>query len=172
MSTGSAAAHTLKYVVGDATAPAAAGTKVIAHVCNDRGGWGRGFVVALSRRWGQPEQDYRTWSRTAEFRLGAVRLVQVEPDTWVANMVAQHGYRSATNPIPLRYTALQECLNTLAAHATRLAASVHMPRIGCGLAGGTWDRIAPMLEQTLAATGIETTIYDLPRPGGHPPRDA
>lgn len=158
------AANTLRYAVGDATAPTAAGPKVIAHVCNDRGGWGRGFVVALSRRWRQPEQDYRSWSRTADFRLGAVGLVQVEPDIWVANMVAQHGYRSTTNPLPLKYDALEECLNALSAHAARLSASVHIPRIGSGLAGGSWDRIALMLEQTLVAAGIDTTIYDLPQP--------
>ncbi|MEV6001124.1 Appr-1-p processing protein, partial [Streptomyces griseomycini] len=27
------------------------GVKVIAHVCNDIGGWGKGFVLAVSRRW-------------------------------------------------------------------------------------------------------------------------
>ncbi|QWF85678.1 hypothetical protein [Amycolatopsis sp. CA-230715] len=153
---------TVRYVVGDATMPAAAGNKVIAHISYDRGGWGKGFVVAVSRRWRQPEQDYRSWSRMADFRLGAVRLVQVESGVWVANMVAQHGYRTAANPIPLRYDALAECLNSLAGHAARLSASVHMPRIGCGLAGGTWERIAPMIEQTLAAAGVSTTVYDLP----------
>jgi hypothetical protein len=31
----------------------------IAHVCNDRGGWGKGFVMAISQRWPQPEMEYR-----------------------------------------------------------------------------------------------------------------
>jgi O-acetyl-ADP-ribose deacetylase (regulator of RNase III) len=155
---------TLQFALGDATAPARANTKVIAHVCNDRGGWGKGFVLAVSGRWREPEQDYRGWSRTADFRLGATRLVQVESDVLVANMVAQHGYRTTANPIPLRYDALEECLATLAVESARLAASVHMPRIGCGLAGGRWERIAPMIEHTLVGAGISTTVYDLPRP--------
>jgi O-acetyl-ADP-ribose deacetylase (regulator of RNase III) len=154
---------TLQFALGDATAPVGAGTKVIAHVCNDRGGWGKGFVLAVSGRWREPEQDYRDWSRTADFRLGATRLVQVESDVWVANMVAQHGYRATANPIPLRYEALAECLANLAVDADRLAASVHMPRIGCGLAGGSWERIAAMIEHTLVDAGISTTVYDLPR---------
>jgi hypothetical protein len=37
-----------------------------------------------------------------------------------------------------------------------------MPRIGCGLAGGTWDRVEPVLESTLAAAGVEVVVYDLP----------
>jgi O-acetyl-ADP-ribose deacetylase (regulator of RNase III) len=158
------ASVTLLYATGDATVPASAGNKLIAHVCNDRGGWGKGFVVAISRRWPQPERDYRTWSRTPDFQLGAVRLVQVETDTWVANMVAQRGYRSASNPTPLRYEALEKCLNDLAAHAARLSASVHMPRIGCGLAGGSWDEIGPMLDRALTSAGIATTVYDLEQP--------
>jgi O-acetyl-ADP-ribose deacetylase (regulator of RNase III) len=134
---------------------------MIGHVCNDKGGWGRGFVVAVSRRWPQPEREYRTWSRTPGFRLGAVQLVQVEPDTWVANMVAQHGYRTNSNPVPLRYDALKECLSVLADQAAELDASVHMPRIGCGLAGGTWDQIAPVIDSTLTTLGLTTTVYDL-----------
>lgn len=35
----------LRFVRGDATSPQAAGPKVIAHVCNDRGGWGKGFEL-------------------------------------------------------------------------------------------------------------------------------
>jgi O-acetyl-ADP-ribose deacetylase (regulator of RNase III) len=154
----------LEYTAGDATAPDTAGNKVIAHVCNDRGGWGRGFVVALSARWPEPERDYRTWSRTTDFRLGALLLVQVEHDTWVANMVAQHGYRAASNQTPLHYDALEECLNTLSEHAARLGASVHMPRIGCGLVGGNWDDVRALLDRTLIAAGITTTVYDLTTP--------
>lgn len=152
----------VQYTSGDATRPDAPGNKVIGHVCNDRGGWGRGFVLTVLRRWPEPERDYRSWSRTSSFTLGAVQLVQVQPDIWVANMVAQHGYRTSSNPVPLRYDALDTCLTTLADHAVELDASVHLPRIGTGLAGGSWDRIADLLDRRLTARGITTTIYDLP----------
>ena len=84
----------LTFVSGDATSPGGAGNKIIAHVSNDIGAWGKGFVVAITRRWRQPENDFRAWySNRADndFELGAVQLVQVEPDTWVANIVGQHG---------------------------------------------------------------------------------
>lgn len=41
----------IAYRVGDATQPVGDGPKILVHVCNDIGAWGRGFVVALSRRW-------------------------------------------------------------------------------------------------------------------------
>jgi hypothetical protein len=38
---------------------------VIAYICNDLGGWGKGFVLAISRKWPQPERDYRDWPEAA-----------------------------------------------------------------------------------------------------------
>ncbi|GAA3450344.1 macro domain-containing protein [Dactylosporangium matsuzakiense] len=153
----------LRYVQGDATSPQAAGPKVIAHVCNDLGGWGKGFVLAVSRRWPEPERDYRAWHRERagnDFGLGAVRVIQVRPDTWVANMIGQHGMRTGSKGPPIRYDALDRCLTTLADRAAALAASVHMPRIGAGLAGGRWDRIEPLIITNLCARDISTTVYD------------
>src|SRR5262249_50374063 len=125
----------LTFEIGDATTPGVAGNKVIAHVCNDVGGWGAGFVLAVSRRWPEPEADYRAWhaARSSnDFRLGSVRLVPVAADVWVANMIAQHDVRTRRALPPIRYEALETCLVALAERARALGASVHMPRIGCG----------------------------------------
>jgi len=155
----------LRLVEGDATNPQADGRKIIAQVCNDIGAWGKGFVLAVARRWPEAEQDYRQWHRDRadnDFGLGAVRLVQVQPDIWVANMIGQHGIkRSAAGP-PIRYDAVAQCLASLADHALRLEASVHMPRIGCGLAGGRWEQIEPMIVTALCERDIVVTVYDLP----------
>jgi O-acetyl-ADP-ribose deacetylase (regulator of RNase III) len=153
----------LVTVGGDATSPQAKGPKIVAHVCNDLGGWGKGFVVAVSRRWPEPERDYREWHRGRsgnDFGLGAVRVIQVKPDTWVANMVGQHGIRTGSSGPPIRYDALERCLTRLADHAVTLGASVHMPRIGCGLAGGRWELVEPIILRTLCARDVATTVYD------------
>ncbi len=50
----------ITYLKGDATSPQANGVKLIVHVCNDRGGWGKGFVVAIPKRWPEPEEADRT----------------------------------------------------------------------------------------------------------------
>jgi O-acetyl-ADP-ribose deacetylase (regulator of RNase III) len=159
----------LTYVVGDATDPPGPGPRIIAHVCNDIGAWGRGFVHAVSRRWPAPEREFRRWSRADSFRLGAVQLVPVEAELWVANMVGQHGimtlrglktgagHEPDAGP-PVRYEAIRECLGTLAGHARELGASVHMPRIGCGLAGGEWSRVEPLIAETLG--DVPVVVYD------------
>ncbi|MER5416214.1 macro domain-containing protein [Streptomyces virginiae] len=155
--------ETLKIIAGDATNPQAKGPKVIAHICNDLGGWGKGFVLAVSRRWPEPEREYRRWHRERagnDFALGAVQFVHVRADIWVANMVAQRGMRTGSGGPPIRYEALERCLNSVAEHALAHNASVHMPRIGCGLAGGKWERIEPVIGKTLGARDVATTVYD------------
>lgn len=117
----------------------------------------------MSRRWPQPERDYRDWhGRRADndFGLGAVRLVQVETDVWVANMIGQHGIKRGSGGPPIRYDAVERCLTTLGAEAGRIGTSVHMPLIGCGLAGGRWKRIEPLVVTNLCQRGIAVTVYD------------
>ncbi|MFI1827455.1 macro domain-containing protein [Streptomyces sp. NPDC020412] len=153
----------LNFIAGDATAPQAKGPKVIAHICNDLGGWGKGFVLAISRRWPEPEREYRRWHRERagnDFALGAVQMIRVQPDIWVANMVAQRGMKRGSGGPPIRYDAVESCLEAVAEHALASGASVHMPRIGCGLAGGTWERIEPIVSKTLGARSVATTVYD------------
>ena len=153
----------ITFVRGDATTPSGKGPKIIAHVCNDIGGWGKGFVLALSRRWPEPERAYRAWHRDRahnDFGLGAVQLVQVDPRTWVANMIGQRGIRTGSKGVPVRYEAIDTALTGLAAHALDLGACVHMPRIGCGLAGGRWSRVEPLVTERLTGRGIAVTVYD------------
>lgn len=151
-------------IKGDATNPVGVGPKIIAHICNDIGLWGKGFVLAISRRWPKPEAAYRRWHSApgdVPFELGRVQLVRVRPELWVANMIAQHGVRSASNPIPIHYPAVGACLKKVGLHTAANGASVHMPRIGCGLAGGTWDEIEPLVDLHLSQNGVPVFVYDL-----------
>jgi O-acetyl-ADP-ribose deacetylase (regulator of RNase III) len=153
----------IRYLTGDATDPQAAGPKIVAHVCNDLGGWGKGFVVAVSARWPQPEADYRAWHKAGAgggFALGAVRFVPVRADIVVANMIGQHGIKTGSKGSPIRYEAIDAALARVAEKAVELGASVHMPRIGCGLAGGKWERVEPLVARNLAAHGVAVTVYD------------
>lgn len=153
----------ITYLKGDATCPQAKGVKIIGHICNDIGAWGKGFVLAISRRWDKPEAEYRAWynaGQSAGFALGAVQFVQVEPYIWVANMIGQRGIRRGSSGPPIRYEAVSLCLTQLAIRAKELEASVHLPRIGCGLAGGDWSRVEPLIIEHLCEADIPVTVYD------------
>lgn len=131
---------------------------------NDIGAWGSGFVVALSQRWAAPERSYRGWHDAGDgFHLGAVQFVPVKEDLAVANMVAQHGIRtSGQAQPPIRYQALEQCLWLVVRRAAETGASVHMPRIGCGLAGGSWAEVEPIIRRCLTDSGVPVYVYDLP----------
>jgi O-acetyl-ADP-ribose deacetylase (regulator of RNase III) len=153
----------INYIKGDATEPVCNGNKIIVHVCNDIGGWGRGFVVALSKRWSQPEEEYRKWHQSNEnFTLGEVKFVQTEKDIWIANMIGQRDIKpdKEGNP-PVRYDAIAKALSKVSTRAKEIKATVHMPRIGCGLAGGTWDKMEPIIIKELSNQEIHVTVYDL-----------
>jgi len=155
----------IRYIVGDATAPSGPGPKIIAHVCNDIGGWGKGFVVAISRRWPQPEEAFRrAYASAKKPALGDVEFVPVEDGLIVANMIGQHGValRGASGAPPVRYDAILAALEKVGEHAKKIGATVHMPRIGAGLAGGSWEEIEPLIEKALSARGVQAHVYDLP----------
>ncbi|WP_394297035.1 macro domain-containing protein [Nocardiopsis valliformis] len=76
-------------------------------------------------------------------------------------MVAQNGVRHGSGGPPIRYEALATCLGLLAGQAHELGATVHMPRIGCGLAGGSWSRVQPLIEEHLLDRGVRVTVYDV-----------
>jgi hypothetical protein len=42
------------------------------------------------------------------------------------------------------------------------ALTLHMPRIGCGQAGGAWPIIEELIRETVVAAGHLVTVYDPP----------
>lgn len=152
----------IKYIKGDATEPRGNDNRIIVHICNDIGAWGMGFVMALSKKWKKPEQEYKRWFREKEgLALGEVQVVRVETNLYVANLIGQKGIKPIGSKPPVRYPAVEEGLNRVAAEAGRLDASIHMPRIGSGLAGGKWDEIERIIKKTLTDRGFSVTVYDL-----------
>jgi len=158
----------ITYLVGDATdpLPGEPGMKVIVHICNDIGAWGRGFVLSLSKRWQKPEAVYRRWYQEqasldgmyVPLQLGEIQFVRVEPEIAVVNMIAQQGILVKDGVQPIRYDALTNCFKNLTSSNAIRGASIHMPRIGCGLAGGKWSEIEPIIERELSTFNVY--VYD------------
>lgn len=150
------------YATGDATRPIGDGNKIIVHVCNDVGAWGAGFVLAVSARWPGPEDAYRKWCECAcPPQLGDVQMCKVESDIWVANIIGQHGVGPSLGRPPIRYDAIRKGLREVSKAAANGKASIHMPRIGCGLAGGRWEEVEPIIQDEMPALSV--VVYDLPQ---------
>jgi O-acetyl-ADP-ribose deacetylase (regulator of RNase III) len=145
----------IKYVKGDATQPIGEGNKIIVHVCNDIGAWGAGFVLAISKKWKQPEIAYHLMKDKS---LGKVDFIRVENDIMIANMIAQKGIgRDPEGNPPINYGALRITLNEVNRQAYMTGSSIHMPRIGCGLAGGDWNKVEEIIKDVMS---VPVTVYD------------
>lgn len=156
------------YLRGDATRPIDDGTaeRFIVHVCNDVGAWGAGFTRSLNQLSPRPQASYRDAIKQTKPRsLGAMSLCKVTPTLFVANMIAQRGLPTGAKRVVIDYEALEKCLAAVAKIAADWGASTHMPRIGCGIAGGDWRTVEAIIERTLCASGVPVYVYDLPRGG-------
>ena len=156
----------ITYVRGDATSPRGARHKLIVQVVNDAAfTWGGGgFAVAVRRKWPSAQKTFTTQATADEgtLRLGNAVASQVESDVTVVSLVAQHGYGPSPRP-RIRYGALRDCLLRVSEIARGLNASVHMPRIGTGQAGGSWPVVEEIISETLTKVGIRVVVYDLPQ---------
>lgn len=157
----------INYVDGDATRPLGEGPRFIIHCCNDIGLWGAGFVLAVSRRWPEPEEAYLSLDKHGQrYPLGLAQIVKVDEDLWVINMIGQEGVGQRNGP-PIRYWAIKQALKDVARAALEpayrgsyKAVSVHAPRFGAGLAGGDWKIIEQIIIDELIEKGVDVTIYD------------
>ena len=94
-------------------------------------------------------------------RLGNVVLSKARDDITIASMIAQEGFGRSLFP-RIRYADLTKCLGTVTAHALEIGASVHMPKIGTGAAGGSWATIEEMIDDSMVRAGLSVTVYDPP----------
>lgn len=144
----------IRYVTGDATDPIGHGPWMVAHVVNNIGRYGAGFSKAVLKKWPHVYQRFGHMDLgEVAFRIGVDnprrnRLV-------VAHMCAQDGV--GTDRRRIVYHALEDCLRVVKVYAEVQNCTVHMPRIGCGLAGGDWAEV----ERIINAVGLDCTIYDL-----------
>jgi O-acetyl-ADP-ribose deacetylase (regulator of RNase III) len=154
----------ITYLKGDATAPRGEGFRILAHIVSDRTMiWGAGFGRAVRRKWPGVQEEFAKWavSHRAECSLGNIHFSRIDDSLAVAHLIAQHGVGPSSTP-RIRYGALESCLQKLADHATATRATVHMPRIGTGEAGGAWEIVSEVVEDTLCNRNVDVTVYDLP----------
>jgi hypothetical protein len=155
----------LRYLRGDATNPVTTGVSVIAHIVNNRARrWSqRGFAGALARRFPPAGDLYEQWDGTDARQLGAVHFAKLSQSLWVASLTAQAGYgETNSGQQRLRLTALRDALQRLASMALEHEASVHMPLIGTGQAGGSWPVVRDLVLAELVDRRVPVTVYVLP----------
>jgi hypothetical protein len=154
------ARSTFELLHGDALQPRGAGAKIVAHIVNDAtANWGSGFGRAVQQKWPEAQRGFKArFERARGKKLGLTAFSRVTEDLHTFQMVCQRGYGPSTTP-RLRYEALRVCLTELRQLALQHNATVHMPKIGTGEAGGAWKLVSNLITEELCSEGVSVTVY-------------
>jgi len=119
------------------------------------------------------------YKMSGKFELGQIQLVVANPNiflnecTYVCNLIGQH--RTGIQEIagvsipPVDYRSIREGFARLKKEYLNCITnetpvfSLHMPRLGTGLAGGDWCEIEKILNEVFFDTDMDIFVYDLPR---------
>ena len=167
------------------------GLVLIAHVCNNKGAWGKGFVIPLAQAMPDARAAYLEWHRTGcpvehpspslnceihhsdNFGLGEIQVVETMPQrvvheqTWpsvrVVNMVAQ----TLGGRRPLYYDHLAEGMSKMRQfidERTKQPTKILCPMFGAGLAGGNWSFIEELIiDCWMRDGGFDVDVCYLPQ---------
>lgn len=162
-------AGSIIHLKGDARTPALDQHTAILQVCNDIGVYGAGFSGAIEKVYPGVKAIYKgiIGRQTPQNLLGKNIHIPHEIHgnyVEIVCMIARRSIRTRHNSPPaIRYDALDDCLTKVAKHYCMDLSSgwrIQMPRIGCGLAGGSWDLVEPIIKSTICAAGCDAYVYD------------
>ena len=127
---------------------------IIGHVVNSIGAWGAGFVLAVNKLSHAARRAYQELAvdHTSNIPLGITQFVEVKPNVFISNMVAQRGIKARnSNECLVSYDELEKCLHTTLKRASQLGFDVNFPAgMGSGLAGGDKTQIVTLIEKVAA----------------------
>ena len=154
----------IKVVHGDVLKPLGIGPKVICQLVNDQArNWGGGVARSTAQKYPIAQQQFSHWivGVPKRNRLGQVHFADVGNNTYIASLVAQEGFGASITP-RIRYVPLERCFRVVAEFAVTHGSAVHMPKIGAGQSGGSWEAVEEIVQDALIAKGVRATVYDPP----------
>ena len=168
----------IKYINDDLFKHLPEDNFIIPHIVNSIGKWGSGFVIPLGQKFPKAREEYLNFHRSKEytltydakdhivmediiFELGATQIVQIDNFKFVANMVSQEGVVGPDNPTPIKYDALNSCMNYIKDFCLNLKnpIKIYAPKFGSDRARGDWNIIEKMIKDIWIKNNIETTIF-------------
>jgi len=136
----------IEYIRGDLLAT---DVRHIIHGCNSHGIMGSGVAKAIRDKYPQAYQDYNDVYNNHGLELGNI-VVSVQNDGKVIhNAITQKDYGRDSSRVYVSYWAIAEVFRKINSWGV---GEIAMPKIGSGLAGGDWNVISGIIENTLIDT--------------------
>lgn len=120
---------------------------VICHQVNCQGVMGSGLAKQIVDRWPSVLATYRIGLRNG-LGLGNCQIIDVSPNTVVANLFGQYDYNRGTRRrLMTKYTALEDAIKIAVTEAERRNLQLYIPyMMGCDRAGGSWDEVTIIIK--------------------------
>lgn len=143
----------VKEIKGDLISLAKQGKfDIIAHGCNCFCIMGAGIALQIKENFPEAAQIDKNYDRLLDAKLGNMSCVDYG-ELIVCNLYTQ--YEPGPN---LDYEALTLCLRKINYRFEGL--HIGLPQIGCGIAGGDWERVKAIIEKELVDMEVTIVIYD------------
>lgn len=151
----------IKYVKGDAFK---AGCDVLIHGCNCFNNMGAGFALQVAEYYPEAYRVDIGTNRGDSKKLGTYTMARCRDiftdnhDVTIINAYTQ--FYPRMHPPPFDYEAFEKVLVSLKPMFDHPALTIGAPKIGAGLAGGDWDRIAAIIEKVYPHRDIIVFEYE------------
>lgn len=151
---------------------------ILVHGCNCHGVMGAGVAAAVRRTYPSVFDAYARQHKTSGLRLGTAQVCYSTLDTG-ADWTRRHGdaacadlpqglvvvnamtqFDFGTHQRQVDYDAVSAAFARIRLLARDSGLPVYFPLIGCGLAGGVWEEVEPLIIDALGL-GVEATLITL-----------
>lgn len=132
----------------------------IVHGCNAQGVMGSGVALAVKNRYPGAYNDYREIYENEGLNLGEAYPYLLTDKLVIWNAITQDNFGQPTRNCS--YDAIQTCFDNInfaiINNPTLGVQHIHIPFIGAGLGGGSWNIIKAIIEDTCA---IQVTAWSI-----------
>lgn len=150
----------MKITKGDLTQLAKQGSfDVIIHGCNCFHAMGAGIALAIKKEFPQAYRadlntPKRSKAKLGDYSVAKITLKSGKP-LWVVNAYTQ--YRYGRDKVHLDYNALKSVFEKIKRDFSTL--KIGYPLIGCGLAGGDWNKAKEIINTALEGEDHTLVVY-------------
>lgn len=149
----------IKEIKGDLLT---SGADILCHQTNYVGVMGAGIAYAIKTKLLTPEQhmEYQKYCQLhGAAALGSVQFIHLSSGQYVANIFSQDDFYSKRKDTITDYSAMEKALIEVDKFALANRLTVAIPGyMGCGIAGGDWDRVKPIIRQIFKYSPIDCMI--------------
>lgn len=154
----------VKYFKGDLFA---SDCNIVCHQCNCKGAYNAGIAKTIRTLYPVAYTVFMERYNAGEAKLGEIDIVpflKADGDIrYIINMYAQYAYGYGDKHTD--YVAFQTCLNQVRNFIDLFNNDViklgFPAKIGCGLAGGDWNIVRKIIEDTFADSKYHVEVWEI-----------